>query len=595
MRRLVALLAAVAALGVSLVWASAAGADPLIPLPIPIIGNTSCKSSPTPATPGTGTPAIFDGQPSGGTVSNYDRYGYGPHWATYDLGCAGVAGDPMAVIDTGIGGILYGFATDLVALGNGLHHLVAPPTFLSAFDRLETSGTQAIYTHLFLVFLPISLLILGLLILFRARHQDLARVVKQVGWAVFAIFLAVWAFSGPVQLGRLADSVEVGSVSAINGALAGQQAGKDPVADLEVDSVLRPMWLQGELGTSTGPVVDQFGQKLWDAQALTWDEAAGKKVGDVSSAKEKQFADLASQVHDQQPAAYDQLKGDAIPNRIMAGGFALGGALLTVPFRMFADLMLVASLLLLRILVVFLPFLAVIGLHDRMASVLHGALHVTMAAIINAVVFAAAAALNTFGDGVLLSGGTGLPQWVGLLLCGVLMVVLWVASKPFRKLTKLVAGGFNPVRAVPAEMGGMARHGMEAAGELAMVAATGSTSAARAVERSVRQRRESIGDEEPMPAAEPTTPPVPAAEPVLTVVPRVEAEAPAVAEVETPAPAVEPEHVDHELPDDFVPPREDRQPFAQGPEVESVEPAVSENDPLEPGPIPEPEPIEEVA
>lgn len=529
MKRWLALLACIAVTaGLVVMWPSAprAVADPIdchllgtctIPgVPSGPNFGSSCKAAPTPASPGAGVPGVFDGSPSPGGPSRYTETWLGPRWSTYDLGCGGSLADPWAAVDTGIGNFFYGLAKDLIGFSNGLHRLIGSDLF-KPFDKLETNVVTGLHDRIWTVFLPISLLILGLLVVARSHRQDMHGTLRTVGWALFVMLLVTFVFSYPTRAGRAADSIETSTVSAINGALSGDgNSGSSAAASLETDAILFPAFTQGELGTNAGPLAQQFGDKLWNAQSLTWQEAKDPKA--AIAKKKQQFSDLATQIHDTDESAYVALKGQQ-GDRWGIGILALVGALLTVPFRILADLLVIASLLLIRVGVMFAPMLGVVGLHHRMSGLVKGTLTAIGAACINACVFSAGAAVNVYGISVLLSSNSGVPLWVGLLLCGILAFVLWFALKPFRRLTQMVGAGFSPIhQTASATRGSIQKVG----GMVSDVAIqTVAVPAGRAIynrlryggnadgedgEESRPPRREALGDTEPLtPPATPTT------------------------------------------------------------------------------------------
>ena len=81
--------------------------------------------------------------------------------------------DPIAPYVAALG-------ADIATLDVGDYvQVVNPPTFLTAFDNLETTGTKAVY-RVFLIFLPISLLLLGCLALVAGRFGAVPGIIHFV-------------------------------------------------------------------------------------------------------------------------------------------------------------------------------------------------------------------------------------------------------------------------------------------------------------------------------------------------------------------------------------------------------------------------------
>lgn len=430
--------------------------------------GSDCKSAPTPHRPGSGFSGFIDpgpANPSG--TPGYQLHGYPPPVSTYDTGCVP---DPATELDTTFSNWVTGAATAIVATTTALHRLVSPPTFLNRLDPVVTQGTAAISAGLFAPWLPLSVLILGAGLVWSARRRDMAGAVSTVGWSLLVLTAAAAVISMPVQAGRAADSFTTATVGAVNTALSGQPAAADPSdsrATLLTDSVLYPQWLRAELGSSDSAVAVKYGPALLDAQELTWAEVrtvdanpgAGKAI---VKAKQTAFKDLAGKIENEDPDAYEHLKGRA-GGRLGPSFIALVGAVLTAPFLILADLLIVAALLILRFLAMFFPAVAVIGLHPATSGAVKRVGSTALAAVVNSVVFAVGGSLDALTAGILLDPKTHLPPWAALLLCGVVTVILWSVLKPFRHLTAMVGLGTASASAGAGLLGKAGRAAMQLA------------------------------------------------------------------------------------------------------------------------------------
>lgn len=109
---------------------------------------------------------------------------------------------------------------------------------------------------------------------------------------------------------------------------------------------------------------------------------------------------------------------------------ALVGALFTSGFRLIADIFLLIGLVLLRLLVMFLPAAAVIGVLAPMSSILRRMANLGGAAVINVVAFSVGAAVHTAAISAVLESANGAGMTLmALVLCIVLtlaaLILMW--------------------------------------------------------------------------------------------------------------------------------------------------------------------------
>lgn len=417
---------------------------------LPGLGSLDCKTSPTPNLPGMGMPAVFDGHQAGTGSSTYATHGYaGLSWSTYDLGCLvpGAVADTGATIDTFLGNMALGTAVTLVGLADGLHNFAAGPSFASALDPIAISLTQGVSGAVYTPWIGVSLAVLALVLLVGAHRGNLSGVVSSVGWALLVMAVAAGVLSYPLAASHAAQAVITGTVGQVNQTMLGEapHATADPTAaraELIVDTVLYPQWVRGELGRPDSAVAQKYGRRLYDDQAYSWADVPPSKA--ATTARADDFKATAAQVEKQDPAAYQYLTGHA-RGRTGPGLMALAGVLLTILFPIVADLLVLGALDIIALVCILFPALAVIGLHPRTSGVIKGILNAAGAALINSVVFSIGAAIAYRAAGVLLNT-PAIPQWLGLLACGVVCVVLWAVLKPFRRLTAMVGAGYSPAR-----------------------------------------------------------------------------------------------------------------------------------------------------
>lgn len=450
----------------------------------PLVHAAPCgPSSPTPSNPNTGVQATLDPGPAPHGNSLYDRFGEGGGFPPlYDNGCGGEIIHPDGVLDDIGGNFFFAGAKLFVAGTQGLQRLISPPTFLNAFDRVTRDLTNGFRHVIYNAWLPLSLLLLGIIIACAAFRGALPHALRSAGWALLVMGLATFAFDYPVYASHAADNAMTTVLGAINTGLSpGQGSTVGATGTLEVDDVLYRYWLDGVLGSDSSQTAQQYGQRIYSDLTYNWGQPV---TSDATSQKEDDFATAASEIKAADPSAYDSLKGRA-GGRTAAGFMAFLASFITCVFRFVAEILVVASLLILRLVVILFPILAVVGIHQRTSQVIKGTLMATGAALINAVVFSAGAAVNLYAVSVLLSPSSGLSSWVGLLLSAILAYLLWHLLKPFRRLTHMVSGAFSPVHSATekvSEHSGKVR-------ELAAVAVGGIGGAALEAVNDARKRR----------------------------------------------------------------------------------------------------------
>lgn len=445
--------------------------------------------TPTPHVPGDGLSGLLDPTPAPGN-SMYARYGYSPlHWDLYaqpsllahptELGSVSAAS-----IDNMVGGWLFGAAVNISAAANGLGRLISPPTFLDSLNALIRQGTDAMDRAVWIPFLGIALVLVGLGIMVTGlRRQNMAGALSSAMWALGVLGLVSYIVLASTTIGASADKVVSSTIDGIYSAVDGQQNSTPASAGaLEERDVLYPMWLRGILGSSTSQVAVTYGPKFWDAAGYQWSQVGGNGSENpsaaVTKAKSAEWTAAAKAVQKASPAAYAHLT-DANPGRVSSGAVALIAAVLTTSFRLVADFLVLAALLMIRLAVIVLPAVGVISINDRMSGLLRSLVSKVGSALVSCVAFSAGAAVNVLAVGVLLSPATGLPLFFGVILCGIVSVALWVVLRPFRRLTGLVGLGASRAAGMRSQRRSEGRHeaGIAAAVSKAVgVAAVGAVS-----------------------------------------------------------------------------------------------------------------------
>lgn len=506
LRRLVVVLAATLALCTG--GPESASADPHIPIPdlpgsvpgIPGLGS-DCKESPTPDMPGRGIAGFFSNPPDqlpaeadpfepSSSTTIYEQYGYaGLRWRTYDLGCGPDAmRQPDAVIGTAMSNWLMQAPIALTALTGSLTEAAFHPTFLGAFDPIVERVSSSLHESLFSSWIPVVLALLGALIIFRSRRAALATTAAAIGWAMIVVILATAIFRWPLGAGHAVDSTVTESLGAVVSKLDGHGGDVDPgtaVASNVQEQLLYRAWLAGTLGSPDSETAKKYGPALFKSQALTWREAAviqddpeaGQKIIDR---KQQEWEAIASRIQDEDPEAYENLTGSRSETRVGYAVLAALATFLSLPFLLLSSLLLLGCFLIVRLAIMLFPAFATLGAFPASRGLVLGLGRTVGSAIVNAIIFGVGAGVTVVVLGVMFHPGGGAPTWLSLVLMPLFSFMMWVALRPFRRLTTMVSSDYNAFGGFAGGLGRPPRAGRGWAGSLARAGIAGATGGAAA-------------------------------------------------------------------------------------------------------------------
>jgi len=448
-RRVTRLLAGTAIAAVALL-AFPAAADAL-----PGLGG--CTTPPTPESPGQGISGFFLSAPnplppaedpfkSGARSTPFEQYGLaGLDWYTYDLGCGGAARDPSGAISTWAARTLVIPAKAGVAALVAVSQAALHPTYLSAFDPLMQHLTDSLNKAIFTPLFPLAVMLTGLLLMAHATRQRVSESTTAIGWCLLVTVMAAALFAWPVRAGHAADSVITTGVGTVARGITGNDGppGQQVASSLYGPFMYR-MWLMGEFCDPDSPGATQHGSDLLQAQALSWGEAAQARTNgaQITKDKQKRFDEVAGQVKKDDPAAYECVAGHG-SSGLEAAILADVGVLLMAPFLLVGGLILIAAYIIIRFAVIFAPALLTAGAFFPLRGIVVSAARVVAAAIFNGILFTLSLLLVIRVDTTILNPATQLPAWLRLVLVGVVTVVMWYLTRPFRKIiTMVTSGGF---------------------------------------------------------------------------------------------------------------------------------------------------------
>jgi hypothetical protein len=154
--------------------------------------------------------------------------------------------------------------------------------------------------------------------------------------------------------------------------------------------------------------------------------------------------------------------------------------MLALPFLMISALLLIGCFLIVRLAVMLFPAFAVMGALPASRGLVIGLGRVVAAAAINAVIFAIGSGVTIAVLGILFHPGGGAPGWLSLVLMPVFSFIMWVALKPFRRLTAMVDPNGNHFGSGAGAFGHAANSGKRMIGRAVAAGIAGATGGAAA-------------------------------------------------------------------------------------------------------------------
>jgi hypothetical protein len=440
--------------------------------------RVQCLKTPPVDGPDSGLGGWFASQPEASRVSGfkdlYVRFGYaGYSFTTYDIGCAPTVMHPDYKFENTVANGEFMAATAVIGASNAVRERAWDPgTMWSFADPLVEKATQSIYTRVFTVFGAVTLAVVGIYLLWRARQAEMSAAMTTAGWAVLVMVAVTALAAWPVRSAHLADQALVSSLGVIHDAVgppaqdipANQCLNDDPSAcldhrtpavrasDTAVRTILYRNWLRGVLGSSDSQTAKKYGFALYRARALTWAELEALRSkpqtrDQVLQAKSEEWMKVAEQIRTEDPEAYQYLQGTKGMERIGAGFIAMVSALAFALFDLTASLLVLLGFLIFRWAVIAAPILGTVALLRPASGGLRRLVNAVVAALFNIVIFGTGAAIYLYAVDLIMNTAT-IPGWlqvVLVLLCG---VVGWMLLRPYRRITQL--GGKDPLAAIAA-------------------------------------------------------------------------------------------------------------------------------------------------
>jgi hypothetical protein len=384
----------------------------------------NCNPPPAPQIPGSGWPGRIIGKPSPlpspgdpfaphSATSEYDQYGYaGLQWSTYgsnqDLAVTCIPAVGFNSIDTWIGNKLLGAASVVMAVDSAVHDWSVNSQWLATLNPVVSASSRVMYRTLFAVWGGVALMVLGITVAGRAGRGDLHEAATKALWAVFVLGLVGVTYVYPLAPGRYVAQAMSATIGEMDAGFVGQspktaQQTLQAHDSLLVKAVLYPCWLEGEFGTYNA-AASTYGPQLLTNQALTWREAAAspQQIAATVKAEQHRWAQVAAKVKANDPAAYSYLQGNA-GSRVSAGTQALVESVIVAGFDIICSLVVLVAMMAVLLAVIFLPGLAVVGIHHDARHLIVGLFSRIAGRVISAFLWAAAAGVDARASQALLT------------------------------------------------------------------------------------------------------------------------------------------------------------------------------------------------
>lgn len=217
------------------------------------------------------------------------------------------------------------------------------------------------------------------------------------------------------------------------------------------NEVVYKNWLRGEFGSPDAPQAEQFGRRLLDAQAFTWNQMVNGDDGNqqVIEQKKQNFENIANQLG---PATGYFTGEDG--SRTGTGLLSLLQSLVYALFQLFAKLAVLLAQVLVRLFTLTAPLIGLVAIlhHDILRRV--GKVLGTV--VFNLLVLSVLAGVHALLLQAIFSAGSALSMLTQMVIAGLVTVLLFMVGRPARRLWQMVEMSVSMVgSAVPTPRGGL--------------------------------------------------------------------------------------------------------------------------------------------
>lgn len=314
-------------------------------------------------------------------VSLEAAYGTAPRWWVYETGCTGRfvagAGTALANIELQVAGILPSWSHAL------LDTVVGDSELFSALDKPVKASTEAVSEGVWGPWLPVVLMLVAGLVLWRARSGRLGGAVTAAATALGVLALTSVLIQYPTESVRLVDA----GVRTVTGMIAtgfsdgkvlpqGAASGDGAVValDAQMDDINRGTqyrtWADGVFGDPDSAIAKGYGPRVFRSTHFSWAEYSTYRsdpngVGkEILEAKQAAFKQHAEAIEKADPVAYEHFKGEHWSGRATSALVNLFVVCLPCLFLLLAGLFALMGFVLVRLVVPLAPAAGVIFMFD---------------------------------------------------------------------------------------------------------------------------------------------------------------------------------------------------------------------------------------
>lgn len=428
-----------------------------------IDSTVNCLNAPTPTGPDSGfagmvsvrpDASLYSGHP--GQYTDYGAGGYG--LATYGLGCAGDVTHATDVALNGMANTAFQASAGWLATANTTRgYAYNPHAMWGWFDSDLDTAVHAMYQHVWLTAAAIFVMLTGVWLIWRARRADVGEATGTVGWVLLVTVGVTLVAQWPSASARIADTAATTGLETVHAAagLGPQQTPptqcvlpdpaacvdhrtpSDRMSDSITTSLLYNNWLVAELGSSDSPTAKKYGPALFDAQALTWGQAADIKAHPEQRAalfaeKARTWNNLAAVIRTEDPQAYEHMQGLHGSDRLFVSILTAVEVFLFTSFDMAASLIILLAFGVFRLVIITLPVTGAVGVFNRSAGFLLRGLNAFVAAFRNILAFGTASTVYLFLVNAYFAAdalpGVAKTILMGITSLGMWLLVFWLRS-----------------------------------------------------------------------------------------------------------------------------------------------------------------------
>lgn len=409
-------------------------------------------------------------------------YGWNSTMVTYDTGCKPTDG-VLPNIGTGVGNFFGLWLPSILTSASYMAmRSIANPTWLGPLDTAVVSATKEVAEGTWTKWLVVVLLLVGAVLLFRARTGEASGTVTGAVWALLVLVVVTWTTSYPSEAPKLVDDGistgmsliadsfdDPGRSSALGGAgdrylLAsgpGTLAPGRPVdpddpspgggpsetpqqrATLAVDRLYGQIWwntnyrtwAEGMFGNPDSTTAKKYGPELYRAthgsfaiETACKNDAAKCMSYIWKEGMSNDFEKTAEKIKKEDRGTYQYMTGTDWGRRSLTGITGLAVALACIFFLVVAAIGMVLGYLAIRLVIPWSPIVGLIFLFDRMREMaMAGLQKIGQVAVAGPIYLAVSMVVLKFNAAI---ASSQIHTILKIVLMGVTSVFAWKMTRP---------------------------------------------------------------------------------------------------------------------------------------------------------------------